>query len=111
MILFEAQHGCVPSDYDEQVLKKVWKEDTPGLVGEIRVLLESSEDFSRDALESLIKDFADARGIGLGKVLNPLRLLLVGTNSGPGMFDMISVLGKEETLARLDRGLQTLAKV
>jgi len=97
-----------PENYNEKIVNKVWKEDTSALIREIRSLLESQEDFSAMVLESKIKDYSETKGIGLGKVLNPLRLLMVGTNAGPGMFDMISLLGREETLSRIDRGLMSL---
>ncbi len=100
-----------PVDYDEKIVGKVWKEDTSALIRDMRSMLESQEDFSPTALESLIKDYSETNGIGLGKVLNPLRLLMVGTNAGPGMLDIISILGREETLSRIDRGLAALSFV
>ena len=56
----------------------------------------------------LIKKFAEENEINLGRILNPLRLLMVGTNAGPGLFDMMSVIGKQETLSRIDNGLARL---
>jgi glutamyl-tRNA synthetase len=97
-----------PGKYDEQVMNKVWKEDTPGIIRLVNGVLQNADDFSQSALEELIKDFAQEENISLGKILNPLRLLMVGTNAGPGLFAMMSVIGKQETLSRIENGLLKL---
>ena len=48
-----------------------------------------------------MRDFADAEGLALGKVAQPLRAALTGRTVSPGVFDMLEVLGREESLARL----------
>lgn len=97
-----------PERYDEKVAAKVWKEGTGELVRSLRKALDKAQDFSPDALKSLVGGMAGEKGIGMGKILNPLRLLLVGTSAGPGLFEMMSLLGREETLARIDKGLSVL---
>jgi len=52
-------------------------------------------------LEAVVRDFAASEGLGLGKVAQPLRVALTGRTVSPGVFDMMQVLGREETLARL----------
>ena len=52
-------------------------------------------------LEAVVREFAAAEGLGLGKVAQPLRVALTGRTVSPGVFDMMQVLGREETLARL----------
>jgi glutamyl-tRNA synthetase len=98
-----------PGKYDEIVRQKVWKEDTPGLLRSIRSLLQDTDNFSAGNTGMLIKKFAEKNEINLGRILNPLRLLMVGTNAGPGLFDMMSVIGKQETLSRIENGLARLA--
>jgi glutamyl-tRNA synthetase len=97
-----------PENYDEKVVKKVWKEDTPELIQEVRTLLESQEAFTASSIEASIKEMVSAREIGFGKVMNPLRLILVGSNLGPGLTDMMEALGKNEVLRRIDAGLQQI---
>jgi len=97
-----------PSQYDEKVLKKVWNEDTPQMLLQVKKLLEQTDDFNPGHIETLIKGFAQDSNISPGKTLNPLRLLLVGTNAGPGLFEMMSVIGKQETLSRIENGLTRL---
>lgn len=97
-----------PENYDEKVVKKVWKEDTPGLIREARTLLEPLEVFTASAIEPAIKEMVSEREIGFGKIMNPLRLMLVGSNLGPGLTDMMEVLGKDEVLQRIDAGLEKI---
>ena len=52
-------------------------------------------------LEAVVRDFAAAEGLGLGKVAQPLRVALTGRTVSPGVFDMMEILGREESLARL----------
>jgi glutamyl-tRNA synthetase len=97
-----------PDRYDEQVKEKVWKKDSPALLLDIKNILQKASDFSAAHTESLIKTYAQEHNTSLGEILNPLRLLMAGTNAGPGLFDMMSVLGKQETLKRIDNGLAAL---
>ncbi len=100
-----------PEGYDEKVTRKVWKEDTTGLIREVRDLLASLDPFACDTIEPSVKELVMSREIGFGKVMNPLRLILVGSNLGPGLMDMMEVLGKEEVLQRIEVGLTTIPKM
>jgi len=97
-----------PEKYDEQVIKKVWKEGTEGIIREIADLLSSSVTFDKTSLEAEIKGYITEKELGFGKIMNPLRLLLVGSNTGPGLLDLMEILGKEEVLRRIQRGLNII---
>jgi glutamyl-tRNA synthetase len=97
-----------PSDYDEKVLRKVWKEDSHSLLGELYASFELVEPFTAGQIEPIVKDLAERLGTGFGKLMNPLRLSLVGSNIGPGLMDMMEVLGKKEVLQRINQALQTI---
>ena len=97
-----------PADYDEKVVKKVWKEDTYVLLDELYTSLEGVSTFTASNIERVIKDLAEARETGFGKLMNPLRLALVGSNIGPGLMDLMELLGKPEVLQRLGRALKTI---
>jgi glutamyl-tRNA synthetase len=99
---------AAPESYDEKVARKVWKEDTTNLISEVRDLLKSAHPFTAAAIEPVIKDMVSSKEIGFGRIMNPLRLILVGSNIGPGLMDMMDVLGKDEVLTRIDRGLKTI---
>jgi glutamyl-tRNA synthetase len=59
-------------------------------------------------LEKLFQEIAAARGVGLGKVAQPVRVALTGGTASPGIYDVVIILGKEEALARLDAGLRQI---
>jgi glutamyl-tRNA synthetase len=73
---------------------------------EIYKLFESLEPFNSETIHPALKDLIRRRDIGFGKIMNPLRLIFVGSNLGPGLIDMMEVLGKEEVLYRLEVGLK-----
>ena len=97
-----------PGTYDEKVVRKVWKEDSDALLGELYESLELAEPFTAGQIEPVLKNLTESREIGFGKLMNPLRVSLVGSNIGPGLMDIMEILGKEEVLQRINRALQTI---
>lgn len=91
-----------PAEYEEKLAKKQWKGDNPAMLKELRGVLEAIDDFSKENTESVVRAWIEKRELGLGQVMNTLRLALVGAGKGPGMFDVTEFLGKEETLKRID---------
>jgi len=63
--------------------------------------LEGLPDWSLDGIETAIRSYADEKELKLGKVAQPLRAALTGTTTSPGIFDVLAVLGKDESLARI----------
>jgi len=96
-----------PTAYDEKASKN-WKPETGELMGQLTNLLTNTLDFSPANLESAIKGWMEENGIGMGKVMQPLRLSLVGSLKGPAVFDIMSLIGKEETVARIQKAIETL---
>ncbi len=99
-----------PTEYDEKSKKKHWKENTPEFVQNCYEYMKTIDDYRSKPLEENIIAWIQEQGIALGKVLNPIRLLLVGQTTGPHLFDIIELLGKEETLRRIETGLNRLSK-
>ena len=99
-----------PEVYDQEVVKKGWKEDSPALLLELRSMLENTVDFSAAGTESVIKNWIEENGYNTGAIMNAFRLVIVGASRGPHMFDIISWIGKEETLKRIDKGVTLLSK-
>ena len=97
-----------PTIYDQQVYQKIWQPATSSVIKELAAEVEKLADFNKDSFHDLVQEFTARTGIKMGMVMNPLRLLMVGSNQGPGMMDMAGVLGKEEFLARISIGLETL---
>lgn len=99
-----------PTTYEEKAVKKQWKAETPEIITELRSLLETQYDFTSASLEETVKHWIGEKGYGFGKVMPPLRLVLVGDLKGPHIFDIMAFLGKEETLARITTALVNLAE-
>ncbi|UGS21080.1 glutamate--tRNA ligase [Flavobacterium cyclinae] len=96
-----------PTSYDEKAAKN-WKEDTPGLMQQVISELEKIEDFTSVNIETLLKEWMAANEIGMGKVMQPLRLSLVGALKGPHLFDIIEMIGKAETVKRIEKAIASL---
>ena len=90
-----------PKNYDEKALKKAIKEDTSTILTILISIIDSIEDITAQNLQSHIKKWITDNGIGFGKVIMPLRLALVGTLQGPDVFEIMVLIGKEETLKRI----------
>jgi glutamyl-tRNA synthetase len=99
-----------PETYDQEAVKKRWKDDSSILLLELRSLLEKTVDFSAAANESVIKAWIEKNGYNTGAIMNVFRLVIVGALRGPHMFDIISWIGKDETLKRIDKGVSLLSK-
>ncbi len=99
-----------PESYDQEVIKKRWKNDSSELLLELRAVIEKANDLSASSLEALVKGWIADKGYNPGAVMNALRLVIVGASRGPGMFDIISWIGKNETLKRIDKGLESIGK-
>ena len=97
-----------PSSYAEKDVKKRWKEDTPQLMTELMEVLRGIEDFSSKAAEEIVIAWITEKQYHMGNVMNAFRLAVVGECKGPHMFDITELLGKEETLARVEKAIQTL---
>ncbi len=99
-----------PEDYDKKVVKKKWKQDTPEIVSDIKDILQNTSEFTSTAIENEVKKYIEKNELGFGQVMNPLRLCLVGSNQGAHLFDIMEIIGKEETISRIERGLKTIKK-
>jgi glutamyl-tRNA synthetase len=96
-----------PTSYDEKASKN-WKEETPILMNQLIVVLNSIENFCSLNIETIVKDWMTQNDIGMGKVMQPFRLSLVGALKGPHLFDIVELIGKEETTKRLEKAIASL---
>ncbi|CAM1350345.1 glutamate--tRNA ligase [Tenacibaculum halocynthiae] len=97
-----------PSEYDAKASKKQWKEGTPILMEELITVISSIEDFTSENIEKIVKEWITSKEVGFGKVMQPLRLSLVGALKGPHLFDIIEMVGKENTIQRLQNAVNKL---
>ena len=97
-----------PTEYDPKTVQKRWKEDSAEMMTRLADLLESLDDFSLEHQEQVVMKWIEDNGYHTGNIMNAFRLTLVGEGKGPHMFDISSVLGKEETIARMRRAIEVL---
>ncbi|GAB1350006.1 glutamate--tRNA ligase [Ignavibacteriales bacterium] len=100
-----------PDSYEEKGIQKGWKEDTPGLLKAYMAKINSLEAPSKEDYETGLRSAAEENGVGAGKLIHPVRLVVSGVSSGPGLFEILDALGKEEVLYRIETGIQRLTKV
>ncbi|MCB2075264.1 MAG: glutamate--tRNA ligase [Novosphingobium sp.] len=89
-----------PLALDEKA-RKILNEDACSLLGRIHVRLEAESDWTSESLEASLKTMAEELGLGLGKLAQPLRAALTGQTTSPGIFDVLVLLGRDESLARI----------
>jgi len=97
-----------PTDFDAKAAKKAWKEETAEIMQNVKNVIAEVEDFNQENLQEKVKGWITNEGIGFGKVMQPLRLSLVGEMKGPDLFHIMTSVGKEETLKRIDFAIEKL---
>lgn len=98
-----------PTQYDDKAVQKRWKETTASMLAELAVFIQSLPNIDDSThTEETVKQWVETKGYGLGNVMNPLRLALVGELKGPHIFDITAILGKEETIKRIQKAIDTL---
>ncbi len=95
-----------PREYDSKAVKKAWKEDTPILMHELTRILNDITDFSEDNISSIVKGWITGKEIGFGKIMMPLRIALVGSLQGPDLFQIAAMIGKTETIERIENAIE-----
>jgi glutamyl-tRNA synthetase len=96
-----------PATYDEKAAKN-WKPETAEIMNDVISVINNVSDFTSASIETEIKAWIEEKGIGMGKVMQPLRMSLVGSLKGPHLFDIIYLIGKEETTNRIKKAIESL---
>ncbi len=99
-----------PETYDPEVIKKRWKPDTAAQLTELKSILDEITEFTSSATETAVKSWIADKGYNTGVIMNAFRLVIVGASRGPQMFDIISWIGKEETIKRIEKGIEVIGK-
>jgi len=100
-----------PTTYDEKALKKAIKEDTSSILLEVLGIINNIENYTIENLQTEIKSWITTNNIGFGKVMMPLRLALVGALQGPDVFDIMFMIGKTETIKRIEHAVSFFNKI
>ena len=96
-----------PKEYEEKAVKKAWSPEASVLMNDFSKNLETLI-FEPEILKQAIQDFAESNGVGMGKVMMPLRLALVGELKGPDVPDILQILGKEESVLRIKNAVNNI---
>ncbi len=99
-----------PTEYDPKVVKKRWKENTPAMMAVVKDVIAGVEDFKADNIKAEIVAYLEKNEIGMGAVMNALRLVLVGGGFGPDLMKIAELLGKDEVKRRIESGIQNIKK-
>ena len=97
-----------PISYDEKTIRKKWKEDTPKYLSELKDRLAGLSDFSSESVEIEFKKYLEENELAMGMLLPTFRVSLTGLGMGPSLFDIASLLGKEETIQRMETALEKI---
>ncbi len=99
-----------PTAFDEKASKKAFKEGTADILKSVIEIINtiSETDFTTENIQTAIKGWITNNEIGFGKVMMPLRLALVGALQGPDVFDIIFMIGKNETVKRITYAIDQL---
>lgn len=97
-----------PTTYNEKAVKKQWKEDTPDIMKGVIDILKGINDFGSNIVEEKVKAWIGQKELSFGKVMPPLRLVIVGDMKGPHLFDIMALIGKEESVKRISTAIEQL---
>ena len=95
-------------DVDEKVWRKVMKPGARSLLRKAATVIADAEPFDAATLEAGLRELIDAEGVSANRVLQPVRVAITGTNVSPGIFESLVALGRERSIARLDRAIGRL---
>ncbi len=97
-----------PVEYDETVIAKRWKENSAELLDQLKEEYLKIEAPAKEDYENALRKVADANGVGAGKIIHPLRLAVSGVGGGPGLFDITAIIGKDETVRRIESAIKKI---
>ena len=97
-----------PTEYDENVIKKRWKEDTPEQLTKLRDNIAQLENPVKEDFENTLTKTTEELNIGIGKLIHPVRLALSGIGTGPGVYDLLYIIGKDKSIERINRALNVI---
>ena len=100
--------GDLPAVYDQKAVAKQLTAESRPLLAEARNLIGQTFDQGAAAMEHAFRTLAETRGLGLGKLAQPVRVAVTGTTVSPPLFETIALLGKERTLRRIDAALEKI---
>ena len=97
-----------PKQYDEKSFAKIVNNDSRELMSELTQVLNNISDFTTENIQTEVKSWIGKKEVGFGKVMQPLRLALVGAMQGPDVFEIIFMIGKTQSVERIKNLIETV---
>ncbi len=97
-----------PTSYDQKIIQKKWKEETPELISGLKNRLEIISEFSASNIEAEFKKYIDKCNIGMGRLLPAFRVCITGLGMGPSVFEIAELIGQEQTIYRIEIALEKI---
>ncbi|RJQ53713.1 MAG: glutamate--tRNA ligase [Nitrospiraceae bacterium] len=95
-------------NYNEKAKEKFLNEKSRDLLVELKTCLEQITEFSQQGLEAAFKKITEKHGVKLGNLAQPVRVAVTGGTESPGIFEVLEIVGKEKTLKRLEKAIETI---
>lgn len=97
-----------PENYEEDIVRKRWTPQSAEILSELALVYESLDNPAKDDYENGLKSLAELKQIGIGKIIHPLRLAVSGMGNGPGVYDIVNIIGHTQTIKRIRKAVETL---
>ena len=99
-----------PIEFDAKSVKDKWKDNSPGMVEQVKNIISTVDFLDAAEMKTAVMSYIEGNQLPTGQIMNALRISIVGASLGPDLFEIISLLGKEEVLKRIDYALQHIRK-
>lgn len=97
-----------PKEYEQKAIEKNWKPETPQQLQKLRDSFMLLDNPTKEDYENVLTKVAAKLNVGKGKLIHPLRLSVSGQSTGPGIFDLLFILGKDEVIKRIDKAINSI---
>ena len=98
-----------PTEYEQKSIEKNWKPETPEQLNKLKEDFAALENPTKEDFEHTLAKVSEELNVGKGKLIHPLRLSVSGQSTGPGMFDLLFILGKDEVVRRIEAAVLKLS--
>ena len=98
----------VPAEFEQKSIEKNWKPETPDHLEKLKEEFASLNNPTKEDFEHSLSKVSEELNVGKGNLIHPLRLAVSGQSTGPGMFDLLFILGKEEVVKRIDTAIKII---
>ncbi len=100
-----------PEEYDKKMVKKKWKDNTGDLMTDLKERLKQLDNFTPENIKSTVKQLTEEKEVGMGQVMFPFRMTLVGAGMGPDVAEIAVMIGQEETIRRIEKAITAIEEM